>query len=229
MHQLEWHRVILDESHSIKGRGSNAAHSISKLRVRNKWCLTGTPFGKHVHDIEAQLSFIGMKQRELNLLNTRNLTIFNGKKSALSLDQQKRRVVPLINVMKSVVMRHRKSQQFNGRPLLNMQRRSEDVILIDFSSTERGYYDKLYATAKEQYEYYKAMGNVGRGTIKILASLLPARRACSGLFCGEYTVHSIHSHDVLHSEHSQDTNAAQRKSTRIWPMPKSVRSESGRW
>ena len=147
--------------------------------TNSKWCLTGTPFGNRVDDIKTQLTFIGMRRDDLAEISRWNM---NGEGTLDPLS-----AMPLIHLMKSVVMRHRKSQNFNGRPILDMLQREEDLILIDFSPTEREYYEKLYATAKEQYEYYKEVGSVGRSTIKLLSSLLPARRACSGLFCTEYT------------------------------------------
>ena len=45
LHLLDWHRVILDESHSIKSSSTNTTRSVLSLQARNKWCLTGTPFG----------------------------------------------------------------------------------------------------------------------------------------------------------------------------------------
>ena len=172
----------MDESHSIKGQYNNATRSILKIRAENRWCLTGTPFGKNIYDIETQLVFIGMKQHHINMLQIRNLSIFTGKPSGYSSEMQKDRAIPLINVMKSVVMRHRKSQKFNGRPIVEMPDREEKELFIDFTAKQKEYYQKLYATAKERYEYYKAMDNIGRGTIQILSALLPARQACSGTF-----------------------------------------------
>merc|ERR1712228_78651 len=61
-----------------------------------------------------------------------------------------------------------------------MPEKDEDVILIDFNQQEKEYYNKLYKTAKERFDYFKSTGNIGRGTIPILASLRPARQACSG-------------------------------------------------
>ena len=95
--------------------------------------------------------------------------------------------IPLINVMQNVVMRHKKNQKFNGEDIVEMPQKEESVIYVEFTERQRAYYEKLYATAKERYEYYKTIQSVGRGSISVLASLHPARQACSGLvFCGFY-------------------------------------------
>ncbi len=43
LYNYEWYRIVLDESHYIKGRTICAAKACFELKGRNKWCLTGTP------------------------------------------------------------------------------------------------------------------------------------------------------------------------------------------
>jgi len=181
LHHLEWHRIILDESHTIKNGASEQSKSILSLRARNRWCLTGTPFGKHVDHIENQLKFIGMEQKDLAALNMKQMTksklFMNGGSGLYGKDN----AIPLLNVMPKVVMRHKKDQQFDGGNIVTMPDKEENVIYVDFTARQREYYDKLYATAKERYEYYKTINGIGRASIQILASLHPARQACSGM------------------------------------------------
>ena len=78
------------------------------------------------------------------------------------------------------IMRHKKSQKFNNEPIVNMTEKEENVIYIEFNKQQKKYYNKLYQTAKQRFNYYKSIGNIGRGSISILAALHPARQACSG-------------------------------------------------
>jgi hypothetical protein len=41
IHQIKWHRVILDEAHNIKDRGSNTAKAAFALKAKFRWCLSG--------------------------------------------------------------------------------------------------------------------------------------------------------------------------------------------
>ena len=175
LHHIEWHRIILDESLSIKKQYSKATKSIFKLRARNKWCLTGTPFGNRIEDIKPQLEFIGIRRDDLSVIRQWELDA-NGIVLPHS-------ALPLIRVMKGSIMRHRISQLFNGRPILNMPEPANNVILIDFEPEQRQIYDSLYAAAKELYDCYEAIAGAGRGTIRILAALQPVRQACSGYIC----------------------------------------------
>lgn len=42
IHKVDWHRVILDEAHNIKDRGSNQAKAAFALKGNFKWCLSGS-------------------------------------------------------------------------------------------------------------------------------------------------------------------------------------------
>eukprot|EP01083_Nonionella_stella_P117644 350837_1 len=175
LHQIEWQRILLDESHYIKNGNCRTSRNVNTLRGINKWCLTGTPFGRQVRDIGNQLRFIGMQQEHVNaVLNNVSIPhIDNPWGDAKS-------IVPMVMVIQSMVMRHTKAQMFNGKPIVSLPDKEEDVIFVQFTEKQRIYYDKLYNIAKERFSYYKATRNIGRGSISILAGLHPARQACSG-------------------------------------------------
>ena len=150
LHRIEWHRVILDESHSIKNRNCGQSKSVAELRATNRWCLTGTPFGTKVVDIENQLRFIGLRSEDIvkmELMKVSNSKVFqgghsrNGRKQHLTVSELKqsdqRRAMPLMNAMERIMMRHQKEQLFNGRPIVAMPLKTESVILIDFTSIQR--------------------------------------------------------------------------------------------
>ena len=175
LHLIERHSVILNESHTIKNAGNCSSRSIRALRARNRCWLTGTPFGRHIVDIENQLRFIGMQQKDLAKLQLKAVT-----KQKIFADHRpgtfgKRIAIPLIEVMRRVIMRHKKDQKFNDVPIVSMPEKEEGVIFVDFTKRQRMYYDKLYSTAKERYDYFKTIQSVGRGAIRILAALHPAR------------------------------------------------------
>lgn len=41
LHCISWHRVILDEAHSIRNLNTARYKGCAKLTALNKWCLTG--------------------------------------------------------------------------------------------------------------------------------------------------------------------------------------------
>ena len=67
LNRVNWGRIVLDESHSIRNGLSrkkhvvaSAAFKISK-NAKYKWCLSATPFCNNMKDIASQCKFIGTK------------------------------------------------------------------------------------------------------------------------------------------------------------------------
>lgn len=59
IHQINWHRVILDEAHNIKERATNTAKGAFELKSTNRWCLSGTPLQNRVGELYSMIRFLG--------------------------------------------------------------------------------------------------------------------------------------------------------------------------
>jgi DNA repair protein RAD16 len=59
IHKMKWHRVILDECHAIKDRGSNQAKAAFALTSKYKWALSGTPLQNRVGELYSLIRFLG--------------------------------------------------------------------------------------------------------------------------------------------------------------------------
>ena len=61
LHDIYWHRVVLDESHYIKALGKNMLLAeVCSLQTRYRWCVTGTPVTTSLNDILQQARFLRM-------------------------------------------------------------------------------------------------------------------------------------------------------------------------
>ncbi|KAI8580767.1 hypothetical protein K450DRAFT_208493 [Umbelopsis ramanniana AG] len=58
LHQIHWHRIILDEAHNIKDRSNNTARSVFNLQSDYKWSLTGTPLQNRVGELYSLIRFM---------------------------------------------------------------------------------------------------------------------------------------------------------------------------
>ncbi|KAH8555022.1 SNF2 family N-terminal domain-containing protein [Umbelopsis sp. PMI_123] len=58
LHQIHWHRIILDEAHNIKDRSNNTARSVFNLQSEYKWSLTGTPLQNRVGELYSLIRFM---------------------------------------------------------------------------------------------------------------------------------------------------------------------------
>ncbi|CAG8002130.1 unnamed protein product [Penicillium nalgiovense] len=62
-HKVEWHRIILDEAHSIKNKDCATSIAVRALRGNFKWAVSGTPLHNGVEELYPYLHFIFTSER----------------------------------------------------------------------------------------------------------------------------------------------------------------------
>jgi DNA repair protein RAD16 len=61
IHQIRFHRVILDEAHNIKQRTTGCAKACFALKADHKWCLSGTPLQNRIGEFFSLVRFLDIK------------------------------------------------------------------------------------------------------------------------------------------------------------------------
>jgi DNA repair protein RAD16 len=61
IHSVHYHRLILDEAHSIKSRTTSVAKACFALEATYKWCLSGTPVQNRIGEFFSLLRFLQVK------------------------------------------------------------------------------------------------------------------------------------------------------------------------
>jgi DNA repair protein RAD16 len=61
IHQIQFHRVILDEAHNIKQRTTGCAKACFALKADHKWCLSGTPLQNRIGEFFSLVRFLDIK------------------------------------------------------------------------------------------------------------------------------------------------------------------------
>jgi DNA repair protein RAD16 len=61
IHAIKFHRVILDEAHSIKSRTTGVAKACFALKGNHKWCLSGTPVQNRIGEFFSLLRFLEVR------------------------------------------------------------------------------------------------------------------------------------------------------------------------
>jgi DNA repair protein RAD16 len=61
LHAIKYHRLILDEAHSIKSRNTGVAKACFALSGTYKWCLSGTPVQNRIGEFFSLLRFLEVR------------------------------------------------------------------------------------------------------------------------------------------------------------------------
>jgi DNA repair protein RAD16 len=61
LHAIKFHRLILDEAHSIKSRNTGVAKACFALQGDFKWCLSGTPVQNRIGEFFSLLRFLEVR------------------------------------------------------------------------------------------------------------------------------------------------------------------------
>lgn len=61
IHAIKYHRVILDEAHSIKSRTAGVAKACFAVDADYKWCLSGTPVQNRIGEFFSLLRFLDVR------------------------------------------------------------------------------------------------------------------------------------------------------------------------
>ncbi|PIN03264.1 Helicase-like transcription factor HLTF/DNA helicase RAD5, DEAD-box superfamily [Handroanthus impetiginosus] len=175
-HRVEWHRVVLDEAHTIKSAKTQAAQAAFALSSYCRWCLTGTPLQNNLEDLFSLLCFLHVEpwcnwpwwskliQRPYE----------NGDQRGLKLVKA---------ILRPLMLRRTKeSKDKEGRPILVLPPTDIQVIECEQSEAEHDFYSALFKRSKVQFDQFVAQGKVLHNYASILELLLRLRQCCNHPF-----------------------------------------------
>jgi SNF2 family DNA or RNA helicase len=81
-------------------------------------------------------------------------------------------------LLKAIMLRRKKSSKLNGKPILVLPEKTEEIIYAELSPEERDFYSQLEKHARVQFSKYLRDGTVSKNYSNILVLLLRLRQAC---------------------------------------------------
>lgn len=179
LHPVRWHRIVLDEGHTIKNSATKQTKAVLALQGQRRWLLTGTPLSTSLGDLVGQCAFLKLGKvfaPSLPQLRSCKLTDMGWAR----LSDTSRSLV--IAVYKYLMIRHTKTQAFNKRKeLVSLPKKHTSTVRVEWASPEQqAFYKKLHANAKEHFRSFVQRGVAVTRTMEVMALLLPLRQACSG-------------------------------------------------
>ncbi|KAF7762156.1 hypothetical protein Agabi119p4_8749 [Agaricus bisporus var. burnettii] len=171
--QVKWFRIILDEAHNIKNHTTKGAVACCALESKYQWCLTGTPLQNNVIELYSLFKFLGIRPyNELDAFK-RNFSqpIQNGKGAGRAMGK-------LQVILKQIMLRRRKDDELNGKKLIELPKRTIQIVSCPFDPSEQEFYTSLETKMGDVLEDLMNQEK-GNKYISVLLLLLRLRQACN--------------------------------------------------
>lgn len=154
--QLEWYRIVLDEAHIIRRQNTGLYKTVTQLKARSRWCLTGTPIQNCFEDIGSLFAFLRINP--LHSMATFRTSIVmpfneNGKRRKLAVDR-------LTRVIESLCLHRKKKNE------IILPDQLDRIREIEFSAEEEAQYSQtqkmMHRAIRNQtgiFDHKGALGN----------------------------------------------------------------------
>jgi SNF2 family DNA or RNA helicase len=172
-----WYRVILDEAQCIKNKNTKAALAASQLKALTRFCLTGTPMMNGVHDLFPLIRFLRIEPYNDQRNFRADFGCLSKSSSRASLKIKQNAMEKLQTVIKSMLLRRTKTSKVDGKPILTLPDKTEDIVHAIFNKHEQAYYTALETKSRIQFNKYVKAGTIGKNYSSILLLLLRLRQA----------------------------------------------------
>ena len=189
LQDFAWHRVILDEAHSIRNRRTVAAQAACDLEAKHRWCVSGTVVQNSLEDVLGLLQFLRHEPWCLPpfwkaaISDLMNITVAANETSedkeeerqksvALALDRVRRVLGPIM------LRRTKDSLAGDGKPILTLPPKEIETIKVELSGEERDFYNALLARSQDIFDGFVQSGKASTSYLQIFGLLQRLRQVC---------------------------------------------------
>lgn len=171
----KWYRIVLDEAQNIKNKATKAAMGALHLKADFRWCLTGTPMMNGTHELFSLLRFLRIKPyNDQAAFNQAFGILTKGIGAKAGLERAMRRLQALL---KSIMLRRSKNTVVDGKPIITLPEKTEEIVHAIFDEDQQNYYTSLESKSRAVFNKYHKAGTIGKNYSSILLLLLRLRQA----------------------------------------------------
>ncbi|KAJ9604256.1 DNA helicase rad5 [Cladophialophora chaetospira] len=170
---VDFHRVILDEAHTIKNRQAKTSKACYEIKAKHRWVLTGTPIVNRLEDLFSLVRFLKVEP----------WSNFSFWKTFITVPFESKEIARALNVVQTVleplVLRRTKDMKTpEGEALVPLPSKTIVVEEVELSKTEREVYDLILTRAKRAFNESVAAGTLLKSYTTIFAQILRLRQSC---------------------------------------------------
>ncbi|KIM66386.1 hypothetical protein SCLCIDRAFT_1151111, partial [Scleroderma citrinum Foug A] len=165
--RVKWYRIVLDEAHFIRNRGTVASCSVALLCAHHHCMLTGTPVTNTLANIYGLIRF--GRFRPWNDWKDFNQYIAKQQRNTPPLAAMRAQ-----EILKPLLLCWTKNAMLDGKPILQLPPKHIDLVTLEFSTDERQIYDNFKSRSHIRINrYIKA-----RMLLKKYVMILRLRQLC---------------------------------------------------
>lgn len=181
----KFYRIVLDEAQFIKNKLSQTSKATACLKGIHRLCLTGTPMQNSIEELYPLLRFLQVKPYDEEKKFKRDISVPIKSNSAQfddydrSLSMKKLRAVLL-----AVMLRRTKNSSVDGKPLLQLPKKTVQNVSLKMEEREAAYYKDLESGIQKKAKKLLSSSHKSLHS-DILTLLLRLRQACIHLYLVE--------------------------------------------
>ncbi|KAG8671409.1 hypothetical protein FPOAC2_04746 [Fusarium poae] len=172
--KAKFYRVILDEAQCIKNEKTQAAKACTQLKSIHRWCLTGTPMMNGVLELYSLVKFLRIRP----YCKWEDFRQSYGRLFGRNGDPKSTAMRKLQVFLKAIMLRRKKNSLLDGKPILRLPEKTENIVYATFSPEELDFYTQLEKNAQVLVSKYIRERSVSKNYSNILVLLLRLRQAC---------------------------------------------------
>ncbi|OTB13127.1 hypothetical protein K445DRAFT_24943 [Daldinia sp. EC12] len=170
-----FHRVILDEAHTIKNRRALSTKAACRIKSTYRLCMTGTPFMNKAEEIFPLIHFLRIKP--YNEWETFKWEITKPLKS-WNEDFHDTAMRKLQALFRSITLRRTKTSMLDGKPILRLPALVKEEVMTKFNKDQQEVYKALEEKQQLKVNEFLKAGTTMKKYTYILLLLLRLRQAC---------------------------------------------------
>ncbi|ORY06709.1 hypothetical protein K493DRAFT_333021 [Basidiobolus meristosporus CBS 931.73] len=205
LQEVWWLRIVLDEAHVIKDYSTIQSRAACNLSAERRWCLrqayitqeavgnigiTGTPVQNKIDDLYSLVKF-------LQISPLCEFPLWQQIFSRPLKNNENLAVLRLQTLMKCITLRRVKTQECDGKPILQLPPKRDIFAWLEFSEPEQKLYDMVAKEAKEKVNKMLDAANPLKQYMNVLQWILKLRQICAH--------HGLCDTSVLNLEVKDDT------------------------
>ncbi|KZM23662.1 DNA repair protein rad16 [Ascochyta rabiei] len=204
LHAIHFHRLILDEAHSIKSRNTGVAKACFALTGTYKWCLSGTPVQNRIGEFFSLLRFLEVrpfadyfcrscKCEKLHWATdddhmcvacnhgaSEHISVFNQELlnpiTGDDVDLREQALAKLHMITARIMLRRMKRDHTNS-----MELPMKDIIIHNefFSEVERDFSTSIMSNSNRKFDTYVAQGVMLNNYANIFGLIMQMRQVAN--------------------------------------------------